>query len=100
MPSLTPPTQANGPPCPDGLIPAALGSLAAVSAATPASAVGVFAVIAASVARAAAPPAAFASHLLSVYPDSNAPGPAAVGACPAPLAASRLAFAVAAGTSC
>ncbi|MGB8913435.1 MAG: hypothetical protein WCC85_14255, partial [Candidatus Sulfotelmatobacter sp.] len=47
---------------------AAPGSLAAVFAATAASAVGVSAAIAVSVAGASAPPAAFARHSPSVYP--------------------------------
>src|SRR5579862_7229349 len=76
------------------------GLLAAVSAATAASAVGVFPAIAASVADGSAPPAVFARHSLSVYPGSRAPGPASAGACLVPAAAARFACPAAAGTSC
>ena len=76
------------------------GLLAAVSAATAVAAVGAFAAIAASVAGGSVPPAAFVSHSPSVYPDSRAPGPASAGACLVPVAASRFACPVAAGTFC
>src|SRR5271169_781119 len=76
------------------------GSLAAVSAATAATAVGAFPAAAAFVAGGSAPPAAFAYHSPSVYPLSRALRPASAGVCLVPVAASQLAYPAAAGTSC
>src|SRR5208282_236000 len=71
------------------------GSLAAVSAATAASAAGVLPATAASV-----PPAASACLSPSVYPASRVPGPVSAGVGRVPAAASQLACPAAAGTSC
>ena len=74
-------------------------SVAAVSPASAAAAVRVFAAIAAFVAGAAALPAAFSLHRLSVVPVAGLPGPAFAGASVVPVPALRIAFLAAADTS-
>ena len=74
------------------------GSAVAVSAAT-AAAVRAFAAIAASVAGASAPPAAWLLHWRSVASAAGVPGPASVGVFAVPVPASRMPFPAAAGTS-
>src|SRR5712692_5353141 len=75
------------------------GSVAAVSPASAAAAVRVFAAIAVFVAGGAALPAAFSLHRLSVAPDAGVPAPAFAGASVVPVPALRIAFLAAADTS-
>src|SRR5208337_733853 len=74
-------------------------AVAAVSAATSVVVVRVFAAIAASVAGGAALLVAVLPHWRSVALVAGVPAPASVEACPAPVAASRMSFPAAAGTS-
>src|SRR6266849_968306 len=78
---------------------ACLGSAVAVSPASAAAAVRVFAAIAEFVAGGAALPAAFSLHRLSVAPDAGVPAPAFAGASVVPVPALRIAFLAAADTS-
>jgi hypothetical protein len=75
------------------------GSLVAVFPATSVAAVRVFAVIAASVAGAAALPAAFSPHQRSVAPTAGGPVPVSAGVSAVPVPASQIAFPAVAGTS-